>query len=249
MDAFLKETQPQSRHQRWPVFALLALAVPTIGLSTLTLYVGLVYGLSGKLRDTLYTRQASFSERKALAQWRENLLTVWDAWLPYDDLAQIALGNAVELGLDKKEGRKFLPQVLKLETEALRRNPANTFAWARFAYARYAYNGPSTMVTAPLLQSIQMAPYEPDLLPSRITLALLTKEYWPDELKQLFPQQLKRAWLLQKIETVQAAYKGGVSRELRQAVSDDPVMLAEFDQIKGDLAPLAPQHQSLPQDK
>lgn len=226
---------------------LLALSIPTIGLAGVTLYVGIGYGLSGELRDKLYTGKSTFSERARLAAWRHQALPVWDAWLIYDDLAQIALANAVELGIDQPAGRNLMPLVMQLEAEALKRNPANSFAWARLAYARYVYNGPSLLVTEPLLQSIQSGPYEQDLLPSRIVLALATEPYWPEELRAIFPQQLERAWLRQSVETVQAAYKDGAIDQLRAKLANDPAKLAQLNTLLGDLSPLPPKQ--LRQDK
>jgi hypothetical protein len=227
----------EARTQRPLQWLLLALSVPAALLSGLTLYVGLCYGLSGELRDKLYTGTATRSERARLADWRRRVLPVWDAWLVYDDLAQIMLAQGVELGLSQPAGRGLLPGVMRLEAEALRRHPANAFAWARLAYARYVYDGASTLVTEPLLQSIQSAPYEPDLLPSRIVLALQTEAFWSPELTALFPQQLERAWLRQSVETVQAAYKDGITLQLRAKLAHDPDKLARFDDILGDLAP------------
>lgn len=218
-------------------WALLLLALYTLALAVPATYAGVLYGLSADLRDKLYTSTAAPEERQALAAIRKRIIPVWNAWLPYDDLAQIVLADAYEAGITKMSGRQMMPEVLRLETEALKRNPANAYAWSRLAYARYIYNGPSRLVAEPLVQSIQAAPYEPALLPSRIVLALKIEKYWTPELAALFPQQLERAWLRQSIETVAAAYQDGIEGQLREKLANDVEKRMAFDKIIGGMAP------------
>ncbi len=215
--------------------ALCVLTLLALGLGSITLYAGLSLGLSADLRDELYTGTADAKERALLARWRSDLLPIWDAGVIYDDLAQIVLADAVEKGIHTPDGRKMMPEVLRLEAEALRRNPANAYAWARLAYARYIYNGPSQLVTEPLLQSIQSSPYEPPLLASRIVLALRTEKYWSPQMKEWFPQQLERAWLRESAETVRAAYDDGIELWLREKIANDPQKLARYEEIMKDL--------------
>ena len=229
--------KPLPPGQRPLQFALLALAAATLWHASIALYAGLGYGLSADLRDRLYTGMATAPERAALKRARMDILTVWNAWLPYDDLAQITLADAVEAGIGRPRGRAMMPEVMRLEAEALRRNPANAYAWARLAYARYVYNGPSRLVTEPLLQSILSAPYEPQLMASRIVLALKTEKYWPPELRALFPEQLRRAWLRNSVETVHAAYQDGIEHLLREKLAGDRVKRAHFDALLADIAP------------
>lgn len=217
--------------------ALLALALYALALGVPATYAGLLYGVSADLRDRLYTGTAAPEERQALASNRNRIIPIWNAWLPYDDLAQIVLADAYEAGITKMAGRQMMPEVLRLETEALKRNPANAYAWSRLAFARFVYNGPSRLVAEPLVQSIQAAPYEPPLLPSRIVLALKVEKYWTPELATLFPQQLERAWLRQRIETVAAAYQEGIEGQLREKLADDVEKRMAFDKILSGMAP------------
>ncbi|MBP7253279.1 MAG: hypothetical protein KBA75_07335 [Alphaproteobacteria bacterium] len=218
-------------------WALLLLALYALSLAVPATYAGLLYGLSADLRDKLYTSTAAPEERQALAAYRNRIIPVWNAWLPYDDLAQIVLADAYEVGITKMAGRQMMSEVLRLETEALKRNPANAYAWSRLAYARFIYNGPSRLVAEPLVQSIQAAPYEPALLPSRIVLALKIEKYWTPELAALFPQQLERAWLRQSIETVAAAYQDGIEGQLREKFANDVEKRMAFDKIISGMAP------------
>lgn len=216
---------------------LLGLTAYTLYLGALTLYAGLGYGLSSDLRDRLYVNASTATEREVLKRWRTDVLSVWDAWLPYDDLAQIVMADALEKGMNSQAGRKMMPEVLRLEAEALQRNPANSYAWARLAYARYVYNGASRLVVEPLVQSIQSAPYEPSLLAARIVLALKTEKYWTAEMIALFPQQLERAWLRESVDTVRAAYQDGIESTLREKLADDLVKRAQFDKLLADMRP------------
>ncbi len=209
----------------------------TIYLGTLSCYAGISYGLTADQRDRLYTDQSTIPDRQALQASRSEILTLWDAWLPYDDLAQVVLADAYDKGVTKPEGRKLMPEVLRLEAEALKRNPANAYAWSRLAFARYIYSGPSRLVAEPLVQSIQAAPYEPPLLASRVVLALRIEKYWTDALRDLFPQQLERAWLRESVDTVQAAYQNGIEDRLREKLAEDPVKLAQFDKILASIKP------------
>lgn len=200
-------------------------------------YAGTLYGLTADQRDRLYSGAATPEERQQLAAARQKIIPVWDAWLPYDDLAQIVLADAYDIGITKMAGRQLMPEVLRLETEALKRNPANAYAWSRLAYARYVYNGASRLVAEPLVQSILSAPYEPPLLAARIVLALKIEKYWTPELAALFPGQLERAWLRQSIETVAAAYQEGIEGRLREKLADDPEKRLAFDKILRGMAP------------
>lgn len=233
--------RPRSRRMtlvtRLSQSTLLLLTLYALSLAIPATYAGLLYGLSADLRDKMYTSTASPEERKELAGIRNRIIPVWNAWLPYDDLAQIVLADAYDAGITKMAGRQMMPEVLRLETEALTRNPANAYAWSRLAYARYIYNGPSRLVAEPLVQSIQAAPYEPALLPSRIVLALKIEKYWTPELAALFPQQLDRAWLRQSIETVAAAYQEGIEGQLREKLADDVEKRMAFDKIISGMAP------------
>lgn len=217
--------------------ALLLLALYALFLAIPATYAGVLYGLTADQRDRLYTGVAAPEERQLLAAARQKIIPVWDAWLPYDDLAQIVLADAYDLGITKLAGRQLMPEVLRLETEALKRNPANAYAWSRLAYARYVYNGASRLVAEPLVQSILSAPYEPPLLASRIVLALKIEKYWTPELAALFPGQLERAWLRQSIETVAAAYQEGIEGRLREKLADDPEKRLAFDKILRGMAP------------
>ncbi len=219
---------------------LLVLSLYAMGQGGLSLYAGLGFGLTADLRDKLYTNQATAGERAELRRQREALLPFWDAWLVYDDLAQITLADAVEKGLKSPAGRALMPEVMRLETEALKRNPAHSYAWARLAYARFVYNGPSALVSELLMHSILCAPHEPPLLPSRIALALQTEKYWSPELREWFPRQLERAWLREKIPTVQAVYAEGYEDRLRHWLADDPVKLKELNEILAGITPRQP---------
>ncbi len=201
-----------------------------IGYGWPALYGGISLGVSSGLRDKLYAREnMSAAELEDFITKRHQMLSFWDSWLGYDDLAQATLAKAESLGLTTKAGRDLLPEVIRFEKEALIRNPANSFAWARLAYARMVYNGPSRLVTMPLLQSIQAGPYEPSLLPSRITMMLNTKAYWPPEMQDLFQKQLDRAWISQALETTRAVFFSGQDGALRPYLESDANKLKEFD--------------------
>lgn len=194
------------------------------------LYGGISMGMTSDLREKLYAHgKLPAAELDDFIAKRTQMLTFWDSWLGYDDLAQANLAKAEALGITTKAGRAMMPEIIRFEKESLLRNPANSFAWARLAYARMIYNGPSRLVTMPLLQSIQAAPYEPSLLPSRIAMMLDTKTYWPPEMGDLFPQQLDRAWISHAFETTRAAFLDGQADALRPYLEKDPEKLAKFD--------------------
>ncbi len=216
--------------------ALLFLSLLSLVYGWPALYGGISLGISGGLRDKLYAREPmSEAELDDFITRRHQLLAFWDSWLGYDDLAQAVLAKAETLGLHTKAGRDLMPEVMRLEKEALVRNPANSFAWARLAYARMVYNGPSRLVTMPLLQSIHSGPYEPSLLPSRIAMMLNTKPYWPEEMAAIFQQQVDRAWISQSLETTRAVFFGGQADALRAYLESDPVKLVKFDKWVSDL--------------
>lgn len=216
--------------RRFIVGILFGTTLLGIGYGWLALYGGISLGVTEYQREKLYARgKISDAELDDFIAKRRQLSSLWDGWLGYDDLAQATLAKADALGIHSKAGVALMPEVISLEKDALLRNPANSFAWARLAYARMIYNGPSRLVSMPLLQSIQSAPYEPSLLPSRIALMLDTKAYWPPEMTDLFPQQLERAWISEAFETTRAVFDDHQDAALRPYLESDPEKLAKFD--------------------
>lgn len=215
---------------------LLGLSAMGAGLGLPALYAGLALSVSANLQEKFYSgATVSDAELDELALRRRQLLFFWDGWLGHDDLAQITLVRAEKLGLHKPEGRALMPEIMRLEQEALRRNPANAYAWARLAYARLVYNGPSRLVLEPLLLSIASAPYEPSLMASRIMLLLDTQPYWAASTEHLFKRQLGFAWLHNGMETAYAAFLEHKTEMLRPHLADDPVRLAQYDKWIADM--------------
>ncbi|MBI1273564.1 MAG: hypothetical protein GC131_05730 [Alphaproteobacteria bacterium] len=212
--------------QRWAL-GFVALGLLLSLLSAPAMVAGLMLLDGDVLRDKMLARansKLSAADIEQLINNRLAVLTFWKNADLYDDLAQAYMQKAELAGVMKPEGRKQMADVIRVEEQALRRHPADTFGWARLAYARLIYNGPSALVAEALQKSIETAPHEPELMPSRIALMVALKRYWTPELKNRFHEQIKGAWEAQRWDLMEAALYGGFVDDIYAAFADDPVM-------------------------
>jgi hypothetical protein len=172
--------------------------------------------------------QLDAAETETLINNRQSVLAFWPAPALYDDLAMAYMARAELTGLEKTEGRKQLADVIHAQEQALIRNPANTFGWQRLAYARLLYNGPSRLVSEALEKAIESAPHESLLMSSRLALLVAVKPYWSNELRELFPEQVRIAYKTRKWQMMAAALAGDFVADLYAAVADDPAMIANL---------------------
>ncbi|MDD3288756.1 MAG: hypothetical protein PHX43_07125 [Alphaproteobacteria bacterium] len=156
------------------------------------------------------------SSREKVMPWFENSEILNDLALAYlakannDGLVGVAAANNVNLAL-------------KFQKKALEDSPADTFGWARMSYLLMLTKAPSQEAAHALALSMDAGPYEPRLLLSRISAAMLLFDFLDEDAKARLPTLLRESWRLNRRRTEDAARKGHFTEALDAALREDAI--------------------------
>ena len=134
----------------------------------------------------------------------------------YDDLAMAALRRAT------------LDPAIEAQKEALALSPADPYGWGRLAYLFMLTEGPSDEAARALTHSIETGPYEPHLMASRASSALLLEDQLDPEMKAHIPSLLRAAWQADPQALVWAAEEGRYTESVETALAEQPEELDKF---------------------
>lgn len=233
MNITATEAETRGRGARRFGFALACAGLVVMLAAMPAFMAGVLLTLDYDLRDRLLDGESlSAEETDAFIAGREAVLTFWPTAQTYDDLAMGWLNRAILAGLDKPEGLAAMAKVIELEQEGLSRRPADGFGWARLAYARLLYNGPSRLVFDALRKSIDSAPHERRLLVSRVAMLFVIRKYWPEGFAEQVPDHVMRAWHRQKSALLEIALKDGFFEDIAPVLAQDPVIAAELAKLE-----------------
>ncbi len=151
------------------------------------------------------------------------------------DLGLIYLMQAQHQGLDTDGGQAKLLAGMKALEDGLSRSPANSFAWARLAWARLARDqGPSPGAIKALRMSYLTGPYVDRVMPYRADLSLRLWERLDSELTESATRELTylwgRSWDDQK-HLMDSVCRYGRAFVLAQALRESSSGIAEFDRL------------------
>lgn len=105
---------------------------------------------------------------------------------------------------------------------ALKREPANTFAWARLAWFMYLQDGPSPDSLEALKMSIYSAPAKKSLLFWRISFAALHRAYWDQDFENLLKRQIYFARRVSSSRLAQVAAQAGLEDLVQETLENSP---------------------------
>ena len=166
------------------------------------------------------------SDLEDLASSREAALGWIESGRAWTDLGLAQVRLAERAGLDG--GRRLLDESVTSLRRGLALAPANSFAWARLAYAELGRRGPSTTVTEALKMSMLTASYEPRLLFSRLDLCLLVWRRFDEEGRALVAQQIRYAWEMSRPRLARLAQRRNASRIVADALAAVPKDVNDF---------------------
>ena len=114
---------------------------------------------------------------------------------------------------------------------ALTREPADSFAWARLAWLSYLQSGPSPGSLAALKMSIYTAPAKKSLLFWRIRLCVQNRAYWDEELTSLLKRQIALAWSVSPGRLAAVAAESGIEDLSKEVLQGKPEDLKRFEHL------------------
>jgi hypothetical protein len=152
------------------------------------------------------------------------------------DLAAAKLAQAERLPTRAQaERRELVADAATLLEQGLATTPANSFAWARLAYARTVLNGAGPAAVDAWRMSVLTAPAEPRLAVWRTRLGIALLAHLREGDRDLLDRQIRFAWRFDPERLADFAKSGGPDtiRLIRVALLDEPDALPKFDAAIG----------------
>jgi hypothetical protein len=152
------------------------------------------------------------------------------------DLAAAKLAQAERLPTRaQSERRELVEDAAALLEEGLAATPANSFAWARLAYARTVLEGPGAGAVDAWRMSVLTAPAETRLTVWRTRLGVALLAQFREGDRDLLDRQIRFAWRSDPERLAAFAKSGGPEtiQLIRIALLDEPGALQKFDAALG----------------
>ena len=159
----------------------------------------------------------------------DTLLSVWDqikevdkAFLPGTHLHLPGLAGQLIIMNQELPVETRAEVLLRSEESiinALTRDPAQTFSWARLAWFRHLEKGPSPEVVEALRMSIYTAPAKRSLLFWRIGMAGRSRMHWDQEFENLVRRQLIYGQRVSKTRLENVAGESGLDDLVRATLN------------------------------
>jgi hypothetical protein len=150
------------------------------------------------------------------------------------DLAAAKLAQAERLPTRAQtERRELVEEAAALLEEGLAASPANSFAWARLAYARVLKDGAGAGAADAWRMSVLTGPAEPRLALWRTRLGLALTPYFIEGDHDLLDRQIRFAWRADGKKLASFAKSAGPDtiRVIRAALLDQPEDLQQFETL------------------
>lgn len=204
---------------------LLALAIPrTVGV--------IILARSEATMQKLQSGQpVQFAELTEMARTQEAALFWLGDGRLRTDLGLTYLLITERLRRDDPNYEASLQRAVDALRTGLARAPANAYAWARLAYAEALARGWSPLAVASLRLALITAPYEPQLLWSRLRMAFLA---WPEmtgDDQEVVYQQIRYAWQTNPPELARLASELNRTDLVRAALQLMPDDSAVFEEL------------------
>lgn len=113
-----------------------------------------------------------------------------------NDLALVSFERAARENFKSPDSSIFLRQSIAWQERALGQAPANTYGWARLAYARLLVDGANEGAARALSHALETDPHEPPLLLLEISMAVRLWDVLDAETKSRIPELMRAAFAL-----------------------------------------------------
>lgn len=213
-----------------PIVVVLALAVATAVLSWPRLigavveapFENVVLSLQGDA-----SRADTFARRAAAA--KEHAASVHETAHGWADIGLIRQREATRAGLATAEGRAALDASLAAHRRALELEPAQAFVLTRLAQGMLMRDGPENPRVPLILDAaIKAAPYDPNLVVARVTIALAAWDFLDPDLQAVVADQIHIAADQAPADLAAAAAQWLAFPRVVLILGDDPRLLKRF---------------------
>jgi len=130
---------------------------------------------------------------------------------------------------DSEEKKAILTKAITSLEKGLSLAPSNPWGWTRLAHAYILLEGPSEKAAEALVRAILVAPYEPSILLTRLTLVLSAWEYLPKNAWPLAFAQVRTVWRSTPDDLTKLALNSHRLHIVRSALLEAPENLKKFE--------------------
>jgi len=130
---------------------------------------------------------------------------------------------------DTEKKKAILKEAIASLEKGLSLAPSNPWGWTRLTHGYILLEGPSKKAAEALVRAILVAPYEPSILLTRLTLVFSSWEYLPKNAWPLAFAQVRTAWRSTPDELTKLALNNHRLHIVRSALLEDSENLKKFE--------------------
>ena len=174
----------------------------------------------------------SAEQINSLISSRERSLKFSESGQKWTDIG-LALLLQESLNQGPKEKREALESAITSLKNGLSQAPSNPWGWVRLAHAYILLEGPSEQAAEALIRAMVVAPYEPRLMFTRLSLVFATWESFPKNVWPLVFGQVRMAWRHSPENLVDLTIKTRRLQVVRSALLEDKNAFENFERLVG----------------
>ncbi len=147
------------------------------------------------------------------------------------DLGFTELTMAKRYGYFSKEGSNLLKSAKKHLQQGLSVAPANSFGWLRLAYMNILTDGASEDVSNTIYMSVTTSPYNYQIIYYRLSLAIISWDYFNEDDKDTLLQQIRVGWRWDKKKIFNLVTSENAKNIVEAALLSSPEDTVEFNNM------------------
>lgn len=147
------------------------------------------------------------------------------------DLGFTELTMAKRYGYFSKEGASMLDLAKNHLQDGLALSPANSYGWLRLAYINTLTEGASKDVSNAVYMSVTTSPYNYKMIYYRLSLAIISWDYFNEDNKETLLQQIRVAWRWDKKQVFNLATSENAKNIIENALLPSPEDTLEFNKM------------------
>ena len=186
-------------------------------------------GIAGDLRSdaVLADKNLSDEDYTAFVKAREAAVR----WYPFADyLNELATAYSARAGheSDRDQSDTLLTQSRNSQIRALGLEPADSYGWSQMAYLEMQDDSQKTHAVDDLRMSIESAPYEPTLMPSRLEMVVLLQDSLGADEREQIPVVAREAFEVDPHAVAASAQSYNYISVVESALARDEKALQQF---------------------